>query len=149
MKKKQTILLCLLILLSVITSAQNTTVHFSYDSNGNRISRSLTIRKVEENGNQIDTIKTPEFISEARDYLGEVDLSIYPNPTSGKVNIALRGLGNNKALVTLVSPTGSVIKQRELSDGSSEFDLSDLPPGTYLLQLSTVEVSQTWKIIKK
>lgn len=148
MKKKHYLLLCLFLLFSAMAFSQNATVHFDYDINGNRISRYLSIRKMEENGKQTDTVNLPSYLSEAKDSLGNAELSIYPNPTHDKLIITLQGIGDDKVFARLISPTGSLIKQYELHDDSSEIDLSGLPIGAYLLQLSATDVSQTWKIIK-
>lgn len=148
MKKKRLIPICLLLLLSATTFAQNATVHFGYDANGNRTSRTLSIRKTEENGKPTDTLKSPVFLGEANDSFGKATATVYPNPTRDVLTVKLQGLGTNLAEASIITTAGVVIHQTELSDGSHDFDLSGLPAGIYLLRLAAPDISQTWKIIK-
>lgn len=149
MNRRRTIWVLVAMLCSLAGRAQTATVHFGYDANGNRISRTLTVRKAEENGKPTDTLNAPALLTEAGDLFGAASLSLYPNPTRGKVSVALQGTGAGWVTARLVTPAGTILQQRELKDGTHDFDLTGLPPGIYLLQLSAAEVSQTWKIIKQ
>ena len=61
---KTSIALATLLLVMVSSHAQNAIVNFGYDANGNRISRTLTVAKVEENGKSGDNTDTLDFITE-------------------------------------------------------------------------------------
>jgi hypothetical protein len=148
-KRLLTPLLLLMLLASATAIGQTTTVHFGYDANGNRVSRSLTIRKMEDNGILIDSLESPLYLGEAKGFLGHALLSLYPNPTHGKLTVTLQGMGDEVVSARLLALTGTVIEQTNIADGARDFDLSGLPPGVYLLQLSAPNVSQTWKIIKR
>lgn len=150
MNKYRTITVLLLaVLWTAASQAQNPMIHFGYDANGNRTSRTLSIRKIEENGRLTDTTNTLAMLDVAHDTFGKASLTLYPNPTHGKVSIILQGIGNGTVTASLVSTTGATLQRCEISDGIHDFDLSGLPGGVYLLRLSASEVSQTWKIIKQ
>lgn len=149
MKKYRTIWVLLALLWTLPSLAQNATVHFGYDANGNRISRSLSIRKVEDNGKATDTVVAPAMLTEAHDTFGSASLSLFPNPTQGKLTLVMQGMDESTATARLITPTGAIIQQRILTDGNHDFDLCDLPSGFYLLQLTAPDMSQTWKIIKQ
>lgn len=139
--------LLLLLLASASVIGQNTTVHFGYDADGNRIFRSLTVSKMEDKGLPSDSLESPLCLDDANDLFGQI--SLYPNPTRGKLTVMLKGLEGEAVSARVVTLAGTVIEQSEMTDGSHDFDLSGLPPGVYLLQLSTPDASQTWRIIKK
>ena len=132
----------------VVCHGQNYTVHIGYDANGNRISRTLTIAKMEQKYNPTDTIKTQDFILNTIDSFGNATLSVYPNPTHDRLIVSLQGLCEHTVKACIVTTAGTVLIQHELSEGIHEFDLSHLSSGMYFLRLSSQSVSQTWKIIK-
>ena len=137
-----------MLLTVIVCHGQNHTVHFGYDANGNRISRSLTVAKMKQNINPTDTIKTPESIVGTEDKFGNATLSVYPNPTHERLIVSLQGLCDSSVTACITTITGTVLILRDLSDGIQDFDLSHLSSGVYLLRLSSRNDSQTWKIIK-
>lgn len=147
--KKTIIITLLLLLISASSIAQNARVYFAYDANGNRIVRSLTVRNMEENSKSIDTLKSFEQWNKTKDCFGQASLTLYPNPTQSTLTIELQGMGTHMVTAKIVSAIGIVVKQTVFIEGTHVFDLSGLPSGIYLLQLSTPNESQTWKIIKK
>lgn len=147
MKKRLLIPLLILLLASASAIGQNATVHFGYDAEGNRNSRYLTVSKMETPGLPTDSLESALYLGEANDLLGRV--SLYPNPTRGKLTVMLKDLDGETISVRVVSLTGSVIEQSAMTDGSHVFNLAGLLPGVYLLQLSKYDASQTWRIIKK
>ncbi|MCQ2303221.1 MAG: T9SS type A sorting domain-containing protein [Bacteroidales bacterium] len=146
--KRINILLVLAMLCAAVSlKAQNATVHFNYDANGNRTMRYLTFQKVEENGKSTDADN--EALPSAIDFIASSQVSLYPNPTYGKFTVALTEMGEMNILATLSTTTGAVIQQCKLTDLQSTFDLSGQPAGVYLLRLSTDEETQVWKIVKQ
>ena len=151
MKKKPIIPVCLLLLLSAPALAQNTTVHFGYDANGNRTSRSLEIRRMqsddflaEETGK--DSFPTPDGRHGA---LGGIPVTVYPNPTQGRFTIEQSDVAPNPVVASLYTANGVLIERRILSDLNEEFDLGERSAGVYFLQLSSGQEKQTWKVVKR
>ena len=73
---------------------------------------------------------------------------LYPNPTSGIVNIVPGDPSNRMLDLTLMNITGGTI-QHEIVDEGSQFsiDLSANPNGTYLFQIKTENGIVTKKVI--
>ena len=128
--------------------AQNAVVHFGYDGDGNRISRTLTIDRNEEKSQAADSTTNLAGIIETLDDDGNATLSIYPNPTHDILTVAVDGLSEKSATLSIVTVSGSVVLSREMSDGKHEFDLSEMSPGIYMLLFSSPNITKSWKIIK-
>ena len=133
---------------SMASHAQNAIVHFGYDGDGNRISRTLTIDRNEEKSQAANSTKNLSGITEELDDSGSLTLSIYPNPTQDILTVAMYGLSENSATVSLVTISGGVVISHEISNGKHDFDLSNMSPGIYLLLFSSQNITKSWKIIK-
>ena len=147
MRKRTLILLLLLggLLSSYSVYAQNT-VKFTYDNCGNRIKRTLQLRKVEENGKNVET--KSEYVSYATDSIGAVAVSLFPNPTEGRVMVSFSDNANATIDATLTTITGTIIERQRFVSNQHEFDLSSQPAGIYLLKLISGDETRTWKIVK-
>jgi hypothetical protein len=77
-------------------------------------------------------------------------ISIYPNPTSGVVNIDIRALQGNVS-VKICNMQGSIVKQTEenvLNSRTMVFDLSDCADGFYLIEVNHPGLIVRKKVIK-
>jgi len=75
-------------------------------------------------------------------------LSVYPNPNSGKFTLELSESfrhGN----VQVVNLTGSVVAQKTLRSNREVLDISDVPPGVYVLKVFTERNRCQERIIKR
>ncbi len=140
------LLLLAFLLPSVANVAQNAHVRFSYDANGNRISRTIEVKKIEENGKNVE--EENDFLTIVKDQLGIVQISLYPNPTEGKVTINMTEIPANGINATLTTVTGSVIDNCWIQGLQHDFDLTGQPAGVYLLRLAAGNETRTWKIVK-
>ncbi|MEA3505868.1 MAG: hypothetical protein U9R32_11860, partial [Bacteroidota bacterium] len=114
---KNIILTIAFITLAHFTNAQ---VSFTYDNNGNRVSRNTAVLKSQPNG----TTK----ITEQKDYLalesnyieelGSQTITIYPNPTGGAFAVGITNLqGIVKKSMALYSITGKeIFKQQDFNE---------------------------------
>ena len=127
--------------------AQITTVSFGYDRNGNRTARQLVIeellvmksQEIEEAPTQVDD-----------NSLDTMDVKLFPNPTYGQFYIQLPGVRPDIPLkAVLITETGNIITEKQVTSNWMEFDLSNLAGGVYLLQLVSSEKKRVWKIIKE
>lgn len=145
---KINILLVLAMLCAVVSlKAQNATIHFSYDANGNRTERYLTFQKTEENGKSVEADN--EALPSAIDLFGSSQVSLYPNPTYGMFTVSMTEMGSEIIQATLSTTTGIVVSQTKLTDMQHTFDLSGQPAGVYLLRLNTGKETHVWKIVKQ
>ena len=112
-------------------------VCFTYDENGNRISRSLTFKRIES---QQPTPNTAQAF----------DCVLYPTPTPGQFTVSIKGAGDHPSLyATLFTSSGVMIEERRIQGEQSVFDLSSFANGVYLLNIDAPEGSQQWKVIKQ
>lgn len=142
-------LLMLLLTIAAVPclAQQRGTVAFAYDANGNRITRTFCMKKVNENGKNVE-FENPT-LAEATDMFSDIELSIYPNPTKDMVFISVASFESQPVLkMKLATSTGAVLQEKELIGTIESFDLSGLSGGFYFLELSTTAESHVWKIIK-
>lgn len=135
------------LLVSYTGRAQDAEVHFTYDACGNRILRSLQLKKIEENGKNVEDKNV--FISAAAERFLGAEICIYPNPTEGRFAVILSDNVQETIEATLTTYTGVVVEHHRFGDRRHEFDLSSQPAGIYILKLVVAAESRTWKIVKQ
>ena len=144
--KKKLLLLLFTSIFSMSSVAQRTTVQrmrvykhwYSYDDNGNIISRSFENGLVSDKAILIDSLQ-----------VAGAKVRIYPNPTTGVVNISgANPLGKNVVTYSLYGAGSQLIATKRTGETTVRFDLTGLPNGIYLLKVGSDDGS-TWKIIKR
>ncbi|MGA0155573.1 MAG: T9SS type A sorting domain-containing protein, partial [Flavobacteriaceae bacterium] len=78
------------------------------------------------------------------------EVKVYPNPTSGPLQIYVGGSDRNVSL-SVSSMQGTIVYNTDLSVGTSRFstiDLSQLSSGVYIVTLKSATVTTSHKIIK-
>ena len=78
------------------------------------------------------------------DELNTDQISLFPNPTSEKINI---NLGVNHGIISLMSADGKVIETRNSKNAIEVFDVSTILPGMYCITILTQEKSSTFRVI--
>ncbi|MBO7540993.1 MAG: T9SS type A sorting domain-containing protein, partial [Bacteroidales bacterium] len=82
------------------------------------------------------------------DQAEEGTISLYPNPASNVLNIALQGTDVNEVVV--IDIYGKTALRANVAEGSNTLDISALPAGLYFVQLrADNNVKSTQKIIKR
>ena len=75
-------------------------------------------------------------------------LTVYPNPTSGRVEVDLGGLVTEEGLLEVINTTGQVVFERKVDQvAQCEIDLSDHPKGVYFLRFTSNHNKQTQKLV--
>ena len=77
------------------------------------------------------------------------EVSVYPNPVQGQINVS--GLSNIKGAksVTLTSVTGAVIFTQRYNEGQAVvISANDMASGLYMLEVATIEGNKTFKLMK-
>ncbi len=82
------------------------------------------------------------------DQAEEGTISLYPNPATDVLNIALQGSEVNEAVV--IDIYGKAALRANVAEGSNTLDISALPAGLYFVQLRAAgSVKATQKIVKR
>ncbi|WP_405296710.1 leucine-rich repeat domain-containing protein [Algibacter sp. Ld11] len=77
----------------------------------------------------------------------ELDLNIFPNPTSGVVSIKSKQL--NDASVSIYDLNGRILSTNSINGTSSEIDISELSCGIYLLKFKVANNEFIKRIVKQ
>ena len=119
-----------------IDALKRDSVVFTYDSNGNRITRSLVFERLVRPSSPEDY--TPSAYT------------LFPNPTSDEFTLH-RSLPDKNAIIHafLFGVKGNILDKKESVDLDITFDLSKFPEGIYFLEVEGPEGHETWKVIKK
>lgn len=141
------ILIAIISACAVGYAQQNQTVTFVYDSDGNRIVREILFGR--EEGNDRRGEQGEELLPKATDHFETLEVNLYPNPTSDKFYVETKGGTDRKIEATLTHVSGTILETRNMTASLETFDLSGLPPGTYLLRLTVEDETHVWKVIKK
>ncbi len=98
----------------------------------------------------ITATKENTEVSEAAETLGDNNvefITLYPNPTSELVNVAVNGEIKN-ATVQIVSVDGKEVKVMNFSGKLTEISVSELPSGVYMMIIDNGEKQFTKRFIK-
>jgi len=95
-------------------------------------------------------ITVSEKESTGIDHWEDSAMSIYPNPTSGQIQVQIEDDQQHKNQTIKVSDmTGKVVIKTKVEGTHTSIDLSDLEPGIYILQIGSLKNRVTEKIILK
>jgi hypothetical protein len=81
--------------------------------------------------------------------LNKANVSMYPNPTHGILNVNLSGYKSEVIKMYISDSKGSVVMTKEILKSSNVFDLSSLPKGVYIVELKSGENISSSKIVVK
>lgn len=88
-------------------------------------------------------------LSTNENHFNNLDIKIFPNPTSDIIAIQIGGINNQDLDIKMYDIQGKLIKETKLNKGQtiSYFDIQTVYSGTYLIKISSNELSLTRKII--
>jgi hypothetical protein len=101
------------------------------------------LKQTDFNGNYIYS----EEISSKNCSLATIDLVVYPNPSSGLINIKAINLTEEISTIDLFNIYGEKIYSESMIGNSSEIDLSHEPKGVYSVRLNSGDGSVYQKVI--
>lgn len=73
-------------------------------------------------------------------------LKIFPNPTTGNVNIQIPSSANSTE-ATIINNSGQVVRKINLQNQLTNLDLSDLSKGVYFVKLAGKEANEMKKLV--
>jgi hypothetical protein len=142
----------IIVFLMTYSTVVSQTICFNYDENGNRIRREICITDVIEVKSTDSILKqlTQKLSLQENDELLAGEISVFPNPTDGKLNISYNGSFPTECTeVFLYSISGQEVMENNFCGKEKSYDLSYLSPGTYMLLIKSGGRKTKWKVIIK
>ncbi len=138
------IIVTLVLFLSVFANAQTPNVNYEYDNDGNmKLRKTISIGPSNAKNNQENEIQL-------EDNIGQKKIVIYPNPTEGIFQVAVKGLNpKEKNSYCIYSLNGMLLLKGKLHSETTSIDIQGFNEGTFLLDVYLGELISRWKIIKK
>jgi len=94
--------------------------------------------------NEAPAMPEPEVIAE------DATVKVYPNPTSDNVNVRIEGI-DGQTMIRISTLTGKTVAQRNVNINNKfaieQFNVSDLTPGVYVLQIVNEEAVISRKLV--
>lgn len=146
----KTLLASLLLLSASFSYAFAQSVHFNYDSNGNRVGKTLIATQL-KSGKISDSLSdlAQKELKDENDHFTKPSAKIYPNPTRGIIKIELLNIPDGaEPEFKLLDMSGNVKIHRKNANPVSEIDISALNDGMYILVLKIGPTILNWKIVK-
>lgn len=82
--------------------------------------------------------------------IGSLDVKLFPNPATARLNIEVRGMGSNdEVAIRLVDVLGKDLGAQKLRNGKGDLDVSSLPAGVYTVMFINNGVKVTAKTFVK
>ena len=122
----------------------DTTFVYSYDDSGNRIERIIDLTK----SASVSAKSSLQEDVEIKAALSNYEVRIYPNPTKDMLRISLSNVDGEQGTIVIFSPQGRKIIEKKILNNNSKVNLSNYPPGLYILKLRVGQHVSDWKIIK-
>ena len=105
----------------------------------NTCSNSDTIEITVESGSGID------------DFAFKTLIKLYPNPTTGIINIVIEGYREQNLTIEVLNITGKLVYSKQLENMKvimmEKIDLSDQPKGIYILKLHNYKTVKVRKVL--
>ncbi len=129
-----------------IIDAESISVNWGTDANGY-----VELIGISEEGcrnKALKQITLEEFtVSEEDNKLKNVD--VYPNPASQRIYIDFNFVTIEESKMTLLTPNGTVVMTKNITNQTEPVNVSNIPDGIYLLKIERDNESRVFKVIIK
>ena len=82
-----------------------------------------------------------------QDILSKANVSVFPNPTQGILNVNFDGYKSQLVQMNIFNSNGKLVMAKELLKSSNSFDISSLPKGVYVVDLKSGLNTSSSKIV--
>ena len=106
----------------------------------------LQLKDLDSDNSLAENWSISDDLTRTKEFYDNQNITIYPNPTSGKVSMALPETPIRCQILNL---TGNVVEETAVSSARFELDLGHLPSGLYLIKIIMVDGKSTYgKVVK-
>jgi len=88
-------------------------------------------------------------VSDTADDIFDRQVKVYPNPSSGLVNVSVQGENNKSNYLELLNSSGQLLYKESNFRNSTSLDLEQYPSGIYLIRIINAEGNMSNKRITK
>ena len=133
-------------------SGNGTQLQYTYDNNGNRLTRTVIDNFTITLGKTgiTDTLQSKKYVP-ITNVSNDFKINVWPNPTTSTISIGLQSTDlkqKQEFEYVVTSITGSLLLQNKVFTNNTELDLSGLNNGIYLLKLIANNKTYIYKILK-
>ncbi len=134
----------LMLLIASYITAQTPKIEYIYTSSGNR-----TMRKINPSPFRVGNKDSTDSAKEFSKIVMEEGISVYPNPTTGKITLSLNKFdATEKNSVSLIDLKGSELMSQPITQSNTEMDLSALKAGIYYFKVIKNNQELYYKVVK-
>jgi hypothetical protein len=161
-----------LLLLLCFTKAwsQTTYIEYTYDNAGNRIKRYVVVLQQKTDSTKTakkdsvlatkDSLTKNDSISKQSvatgnnnalftEQVGEIKVSVFPNPTRGALTLKVSCVEELKAAkIYIYTESGVLLEQKEINSTEQVVDFTSYSVGNYFLKVMFKNMNKTFKIVK-
>jgi hypothetical protein len=96
----------------------------------------------------LDNFTSKGVILELEEYQSLEELNVYPTPVHDLVKVSSAGHYSEGTQLRILDLQGKTVFSNELSASANTFDLSSLPSGLYLFEISNSQTTKRIKVLK-
>lgn len=106
----------------------------------------LQLKDLDSDNSLAENWSTSNDLTGIKDVVDNQNFAVYPNPTSGKVYVAL---AETPIRCQILNLTGNVVEEKAVSSARFELDLGNLSSGLYLIKIIMADGKSTYgKVVK-
>jgi len=137
----------LLAFLAMCMFSYSQTIHYGYDSSGNRTNRDILLKSTRNADNKVNEEQNQKPF---RGQLGDIEITIYPNPSKGELTIEIENLPEDPVgWIGVYDMSGKLVFQQIELVQSNLVNLSSSDDGMYILRIVVGDDITEWKILKE
>ena len=106
----------------------------------------LELKDLDSDNSLPENWGTGDDLTKIDKFIENQNIALYPNPTSGKIHVAL---SENAIHCQIVDSMGNLLQETSPSSPDFELDLSGLPSGMYLIKLLMADGKSTFRKVVK
>ena len=142
--KHLTLITILLLSAAALKTQAQQKYQYSYDANGNRVTRTLVpmFKSTKSNSNT-------EAVS-YEEKMADMKVTIYPNPTQGELKVDVANMPTNaKGYIVITDMQGRLLYQTTNITSSNNINLSSQTAGNYIMRVVVDDKNKEWMIVKQ
>ena len=106
----------------------------------------LELKDLDSDNSLPENWTTGDDLTKVDQYIENTSIAIYPNPTSGKMHIAISENANYCQILDL---TGNVLQETSPSNSTFDLDLNECPSGMYLVKIQFADGRMVFRKVVK